>query len=314
MAKGASLMRRAHFGHVIAVVALSFLLQACGTARTTQFASFAKAGVTYADAVPPLLEDAIASSLGADTIVLRQARPQLARADRIKRLSESSRALRARIALFDDFRQHTGLLRAYFVALGNIAASDADTGLGDVTTSIVTNLGKLSPRLKDAKVRVGTTEVPVADFTGQAVKLAVAAYQSAVLERELKRHAPLIERELDLQHALIRAVVEAMKSDFQLELNEAETNLVYRPYVNEGQLPDNWNDRRLEIFRKQADMRRAEAAASAAKNLHISFVALVENRLDAAGVSLLLNDVNNLVVFLERFRDTKAKENAGKPK
>ncbi len=291
-------------GGLCVAALLAVAVAGCGTsARFAQFQKFSQAGVTYADTVPAILDEAFELALAVDSLVLTRTRNHLTRPQRIRALSESTKALQERQQVFGEIRRHAVLLRTYFVALGQLAASDADSGIPQATEGLVQSMQGLSGKLKDQTINFGNNiKIPIDKFVGAIATIAVRSYRSAVLTRELRRNAQVIERELAIQEAAIQAVAEGMRDQVQLQINDEMLRQVARPYVNDGSLPSDWNARRLAIFKRNTTIAAADAAAKAAKNLRLSFIALVENRFDLASLNLLISDLNAVVSFVEKYR------------
>ncbi len=276
---------------------VTLLLSACTTtARVGGFREFADAGVAYVDAADAFLEEAGDAAIDADSHVLMVARERLPdSSERAKHLVDSNGLLRDRLGLLSDLRLHGHLLRAYFLALAALADGDGSTGIGAATEEIVTSLGALDERIKRAKVG----DRAVGDFTGAVVEIAVAAFRSAALERELKSHASVIERELDLQQAAMRAIGEQMRTDLEIVLAGLETTEIVRPFRGTRQLPRRWPTSRREILKAAASVESADAAADAAAGLKISFVKLVEDRLGISDLQALIDDIDRVLDLIE---------------
>jgi hypothetical protein len=78
------------------------------------------------------------------------------------------------------------------------------------------------------------------------------------------------------------------------------------PYVRQGDLPADWNDRRLAAFKRRLEIAAVDSAATAATDLHLSFVALAENRLDDGTLALLIGDLDKLVTLVEGIKSKPA--------
>ncbi len=280
-----------------AIVLATALLPACtSTVRVGQFREFADIGVAYVDAADAFLEEAGDAAIDADSHVLMVARERLPdAAERAKDLVESNGLLRERLGLLSELRLHGHLLRAYFLALAALAESDAPTEIGVATTELVTSLGTLDEGIRRA--RVGGREV--ADFSGPVVEVAVAGFQHAALERELRAHARIIERELDLQQAAMRAIGEQMRTDLKVVLAGLETTEIVRPFRGSRQLPRRWPTSRKEILKAAASVESADAAADAAAGLKASFVKLVEDRLGISDLQALIDDIDRILDLIE---------------
>lgn len=273
------------------------LLPACTTtARIGGFREFADAGVAYADAADAFLEEAGDAAIDADSHVLMVARERLLDdADRAEELVQANRLLRERLALLSDLRHHGHLLRAYFLAIAALADNEASFEMSRATDEIVRSLGSLDEKIRSAKVGGRT----VADFTGSVVEIAVAGFQRAALEQELRAHGALIERELDLQRASMQAIGEQMRTDLEVVLAGLETTEIVRPFSATRQLPRRWPASRREILKAAASVESADAAADAAAGLKVAFVKLVEGRLGISDLNAVIGDIDRILDLIE---------------
>lgn len=287
------------------VVGFAISLTACavGAARINQFDKFAQAGIQFVDAIPPLLDEAFVATVTTDSLVLKQAREGLTPGEaRLNKIEKSNENLSQRIGILNDLKRHASLLRAYFVALQALAQTDAESsGMTDVANGLVGALGKLHPRIANATIGGS----PIKDLVAPAVSFGFTAYQSAVLNRELRKNAATIEKELNLQQAALTAIADAMKADLQTQFAALDRDAIVLPYARGKPLPSDWTQRRVDAFQRQLQIQSVEAAAKAAQNFRTSFVALVENRLDDTGITLLLRDINDIVTVIEALRGTQ---------
>lgn len=281
------------------LIALIVVATGCATqsARVDEFGRFAQAGVAFADALPPVLDDSLASTVATDSLVLVKERAALSR-DQRNAFLESSRAdLQQRQRLLDDLRQHANLLRAYFVALDNLASTDAQSsGLTDVAQGLVSELGKLNTDIAGATIG----ETPLSELIGPAVNFGVVTWQAASLNRELERNAPAIERELALQRAALDSLARAMRAELEARLEKEYSERVGLPYIRDVTLPADWSERRLEALRRRLELQSVDAARQAARSLHNAFVALVEGSLGDIALGTLMTDINALLGVIER--------------
>jgi hypothetical protein len=288
---------RTLYGAFLAITLVT--LSACGSAPPGQFAEFAKLGTALTDSTPPLLDVAFAEAVSADSIVLSQARTTLVSPEeRLDMLEKSSALLRDRLAIYADLTRHSRLLRSYFVTLGLLADTSGDSAIGDGAKGIVDQLSALHPRLKDAQVG----DFAVADFVKAAAPVAVGAFRSVALQRELEARADAITEELDLQQAVLTAIAEQMRSDIGLRLQKQNRERIEMPFVDPGDLPDDWTERRVNSLKTPITLAAIEAAAAASENLRVSFVALSEGGGAGGSLSQLLQDVSTVVSLVETLK------------
>jgi hypothetical protein len=295
-------------------------LSACTTARVNHFKEFAHAGTSYVNAANVAITEAGNAAIDADSIVLREARAQLAAAregmtqpvlvqtikqdsqELARRITTHNELLKERLQLLGDIQVHMLLMRNYFVALGALAQSDEPSSIGEAAKGTVNALGKVSDRIKNAKVG----QLPIANFVEPVVTIVVAQFQRAALEKELNTRATMIANELDLQKAAMEAIASDMRDNLMLIQAQEEQNIVLNPYrLAVGPLPTNWSDKRKEFLKKNQVLQSVEAAATAANSLKMSFIALVENRLGSTDIEALLQDINRILTLIEAIRGSQ---------
>jgi len=243
-------------------------------------------------------------AIDADSAALIKAREQLTPKERGVTIIENNKLLRERIALLRDLRRHTQLLRSYFLALAALAKTDAPSGIGTAAEGVVDSLGKMSECIKNAKVGA----LPVSDFVGPVVKITVAQFQRGALEKELRARTPTIERELDLQQAAMQAIAGQMRTDLEvLQLREEALEVVDPFRAAKESLPSDWTKRRKELLNAHISLDSVDAGAELARNLKLSFLALVENRLDLSDVEMLSGDINEILTLIQDIQGSKTK-------
>ena len=115
----------------------------------------------------------------------------------------------------------------------------------------------------------------------------------------MRERAAAIERELTLQAAALSAIAASMKADLGDQFEAQDRDEIVLPYVRNGTLPSDWEAKRLAAFRRRLNLAVIDAAANAARNLRLSYIALAENRLDDSAVALILSDLNKVAALLE---------------
>jgi hypothetical protein len=287
------------------LLAICFLLSGCASVKINQFSRFAELGSVYSEAVTGLTKEAGNVAIDADSAALMKARENLTPKERGDTIIEHNKLLRERIGLLRDLRRHTQLLRSYFLALAALARSDEPSGIGAASEDVVKSLGKMSDRIRQAKVG----NLPVSEFTGAIAKITVAQFKSAALEKELRDRAPIIERELDLQQAALEAMAEQMRTDLEVLQTREEALEVVDPFrAATTSLPSDWTKRRKELLNAHVSLNSVDAGAALARNLKLSFLALVENRLDLSDMEILFGDINEILTLIEDIQGTKTKD------
>jgi dynactin complex subunit len=286
------------------LLAISFLLFSCASAKINQFSRFSELGSAYSEAIMGLTKEAGNVAIDADSTALVKAREVLTPKERGETIIEHNKLLRERIELLRDLRRQAQLLRSYFQALAALAKTDAPSGIGAAAEGVVSSLGKISERIKDAKVGA----LPVSEFIGPVVKIVVAQFQRGALEKELRVRAPIIERELDLQQAALQAIANQMRTDLQVLQQREEALEVVDPFrATKDSLPSDWTKRRKELLNAHISLDSVDTGVELARNLKLSFLALVEDRLDVSDVETLFGDINEILTLIEDIQGTKSK-------
>ncbi|MHC4618076.1 MAG: hypothetical protein ACYTEQ_10025 [Planctomycetota bacterium] len=277
------------------------LLQGCSTHRVNQFKNFADAGKSYAEAMIILTREAGNAAIDADSAILITSRDGMNPAQRKKAILNQTDDLRKLLKVMGDLRRHTLLLQRYFSALSRLAETDAPSGIGAEAADLAAALQGVSGRLADAQV--GDAEVQ--EFIRDAVPLVVGHFAQKALETELRKNAATLERHLELQSAVLRALAEEMKADLDILLKHRMYADVVEPYVSaRAQLPPNWSWQRRQVLSAYVSMASADSAAEAAQKLKKTFVALVEKKVEPGDFAALFADINAMIGLIELVQGT----------
>lgn len=294
---------RLYFSNLVPVWLALFLLGgslggcASTDARVRSGSAFATAGITYADALPAILDESFELSVTANSLMLSLSRPELTQQERIDHLKTHDALLKERLSLLRDIRQHALLLRSYFIALKALCETDNATGITTATNGLIERLAELHPTIADATIG----GISLQELSAPVVQLAVGAFQSRVLAQELSAHGQAIERELALQDAFMQALVEDMRANADLVIQVKELNPVFEAFVESGKLPKDWGERRIAAFRSTSELASLNDAQQAAANLHDTWIALVEKRTTAQSFELLIEDIERVLALTRLF-------------
>ena len=283
--------------HLWMALVLASLATGCTVATDTgRLAAVADAGIAYADKVPPLLERAYELAAAVDSAALVVARNGLSAEQRRDRLREFDVAMTERLKEYVAAERHNELLRSYFLALRIVLKPDGPKEIGAAAKRLTAALGKLSPRLK--KARMG--DVSVSGLIEPAAHIAVASFRSAALRRELEARGATIERELAVQQALVSALARQVRADQEVLSARFRDDEVVEPYVSAARLPRTWPARRLRSLRGAGDVEAARAAEQAIRSLRQAYVAALEGRLDSTRAAELATTVEGFVELVSR--------------
>jgi len=283
--------------HLLLVLVLAAAAAGCGlSTHTARLDEVAKAGIAYADRIPPLLDRAFALAMGVDSGALVEARRDLPEDERRRMLDDFDAGMAERLTEYAAAKRHNALLRAYFVALRTLARPEGPRDIGNAAKQLTAALGKLSPRLK--KARMG--DVSVSGLVEPAADIAVASFRSEALRRELEARGQYIERELALQQALVTALARQIRADREVLSARFRNDEVLKPYVSAARLPKTWPARRIQSLRDTADVEAARAAEQAIRSLRNAYVEALEGRLDAVRAAELATTVEGFVELVLR--------------
>lgn len=280
------------------VALLVALVASCAKARINQFQGFSQAGTAYAKAVGALLDQAGATAIDTDTLLLVKDREAFSVQERGQQILARNKLMKERLAILGDLKRHAQLLQSYFEALGALAGSNAPSGIGGAAEGVVKSLGALHPSIQNATVG----KLAVSSFVGSVVQIAVAHFQAAALEQELKKNAQALERELDLQEAALKAVADTLRTDLQVQLNQREAQEVDVPFASANPLPAGWPQKRKDTLQATLTVGSAAAAADAARKLKLSFIALAEGRAQLVDVPAMVSDINDILTLIEKVK------------
>lgn len=278
------------------LAAVLVLAGGCAAQRLDQFATFAEAGSAYGEAADRLARAAGEAAIEADSAVLILGRDAWDAATRRDRYLQHTGALTAYLDVLGDLRRQVRLLQSYFAALSRLARSDAPAGIAGEAEAVFKRLQQISPRLRDARIQ----DTPVAKLVRPAVNFAVARFQHAALERELRARAPALERSLEIQRAALALVAQGLRDDLALLARQRQFTEVAAVYAGPRKLPAKWRRTRLELLSTRLDLAAAGQAQAAAAALHAAFVALVENKVRAEDFERLFADIHALLALVEQ--------------
>lgn len=271
------------------------VLCSCANRRINQFSTFADAGSTYTEAMVRLTTEAGNIVIDADSEELLRDRDQFTQDERGNLYFKRTRALETLLSTIRDIRVHTSLLNRYFMALSQLASSRSPASVTGQLSAIVTSMEKIHPDIENSKIG----NASVKDFMGSATPLVISGFKRKKLEDELRKNAGTIERELELQNALLKALSEQLKTDMEIILNLKNYQHVAQPYISSPKLPDNWKEKRKEILTSYLSLDAADKAREAAGDLKTAFLDLLENKTGSAGFKPLFEDINAMIDLIE---------------
>jgi hypothetical protein len=267
-------------------------LAGCATARLTQFNTFAQAGITYVTASQTVLTDAGNAAVNTDSPLLVKFRPDLTPAQRTARVTASDTALKQRLHELQLVSAHGKVLQAYFQALASLSDPKAANTVGTAAQGVYDSFAKISPELKNAKM--GSTSV--SSFIPTVIAPVVATFKVHALNEELKARSEKIAEELAIQKAAFSAIASEFKTDAQ-ELQQLQEIDSINQFAASAALPADWATTRLPLLSRPVTVASADAASQAADQLSKAWTALVADKLDSNGFTLLMSDISNILTI-----------------
>ena len=278
-------------------LALAFMLTSgCVTGRLSQFRNFANAGASYEQASQAVLMQAGTAAIEADSLIAIQGRSSLTTPEERRRyILESDQELRKRLSLLDKIAQHGKLLQCYFETLAELADPHAPPELETEAGGLYDAIIQMSPGLKNSNF--GSAKIQ--DKIPQATDFGVAVFRVKALESELKSRAQAIERELALQEAAFRAIVDMMTADLTASLQLHETQDVINPFATATTLSTGWVDRRQDILKARVAAESMQCVVDAIGQLRENFKALAGNTLSVSALRKTIASVHSIKDFKE---------------
>ena len=93
-----------------------------------------------------------------------------------------------------------------------------------------------------------------------------------------------------------------MRSDIGLRLQKQNRERIEMPFIETGDLPADWTERRVNSLKTPITLTAVDAAAAASENLRVSFIALSEGGAAGGSLSQLLQDVSTVVSLVETLK------------
>jgi hypothetical protein len=281
-------------------VLILLVMSSCATQRISQFASLAAAGKSYSEAMTALAEETGKIAIDADNEHLLLYRDKYTEEDRKQIILERDSALRSLLEILGGIRVHTTLLGRYFESLNQLAGSKYPSTLTVQINSLIESMGVIHPVLENATIG----NMNVKSCIGEAIPVVLGSLKHKKLEQELHRNAAIIERELELQKALLEALSEQLKSDLELLLQIKNFNHVLQPYIKQGQPGKEWKNSRKEVLTTILSLAALDQALSAATELKTAFLNLTENKATLSGFKSLFDSINQMIGLIEKVQET----------
>ena len=280
----------------LALLGLAFL-GGCASTSDSHVKKLASSGVAYGTALDSLLVateetavDASSSRLVSETSGEKDA------TTRAQFLEAQDAIVKPQLVVFEQLREQARLLASYFQALGELADDSTDKDVGDSLVGSAKALDKLGTEL-GASSFLGADEQ---DALHQAAGIVVHGVRQHAIAVELEARGNLIDRQLRLNEALIRALTRKLKADLATLTVQGYARDVKGPFVNDKVTnTKSWMALRKQYLLTDRNVEALEKAADAATQLRAAWVACLEGRFDADAIQDALADVDAALSLTE---------------
>lgn len=286
-------MRAKAYRLITALIIVATVTSACRSPE--EYARFAQAGATYAAALDKLLIasgnvaiDANSERLLLDDNLVNQS------LDSYERISSNDRE---RLRVIGQLRQHVRLMTRYFGLLYELASSDAPARAQESISGVITGLNSLSTEIRGSEFVRNNAPSLLAG-------IAVSGIIRGGLREELRQRRPAIERELELQEALLNALANSIEANLRDTQSAQEQRRVIAPLTASEPIsdPDEWIASRRTVLTSQTTVAELRDASRAVKKLNEAFADLTDGRLTLARANSLLADFAALLAVAEEIR------------
>jgi hypothetical protein len=292
---------------VIRASIISFIgasLVACG-ASLREYKKFANAGQEYASALDTLLVTSGNYFVDANSEKLLRNRVEDTVRDHERQNQEKYIEITDQdkqwLMLIGKMRQHTKLLKRYFIALEDLATSDTPEQAQQVTEDIFTQLNNVS---------IGIQSIPlVSETIGSALseipKMILSNKIKGTLRKELALRKETIYRELAIQEFVLELLTIQLQNNLTIIQQNQEDRLLLRPYTAAEPIsnPDEWIEKRRDILTMTLSIEALNNASESAKNFKEAFQLLLEDKFTIARANELLSDINSLLNVTEEIKN-----------
>ncbi|MEA3029070.1 MAG: hypothetical protein QOJ53_1822 [Sphingomonadales bacterium] len=292
----------------LVLLATAIAATACSsTANINRFKAFADLGRSYEGAVVKVIDQAQETNIDADSQRLINSRALVTdAAARQRNIIATNAAVLETSLAYARLKSQVNLLSDYFIALGALASFDGDSAIGQSAGNVVSSLQALSPALEHATIGGATP----ATLIGDATTFVVSGIRSRRLGEELRRHGPVIDRQLALQSAMLELLARQIRQNQEILSERVMLDSVVAPYAQAASLPSDWASRRRTLLLQSAVASApAEQAVQLSRRLRIAFAALAEGRMEPGELADYAADLGRLVSLIEQVRARPSQEN-----
>lgn len=290
---------------IITIIGTS--LVACGAASLEEYQKFATAGKEYASALDSLLVTSGNYFVDANSEILLRSDLQEPNEDTVN-YNQVTKLDDKWLILIGRMRQHNDLLKRYFLALENLANSDAPEQAKQATERIFTQLNSVGTSIQGSPL--------VSDKVGSALsaipQIILSQKIKGALREELEQRKEAIYRELALQDLVLKLLTTQLQKNLQIIRDSKDNRTTLPPYASPAPIsnPDTWIEKRRNIRTMTLSIEALNNANQASEEFKEAFELLLEDKFTIARANALLSDIESLLKVAE---DLKKPINQLKP-
>lgn len=279
-------------------------LVACG-ASLGEYQKFALAGKEYATALDTLLVTSGNYFVDSDSEILLRSDLQEPEIDK-KNYSEITAIDEEWLVLVSRMRQHTDLLKRYFIALETLATSDAPERSEKATEKIFQELNNVSLALQ-ASPRISNE---VGSAISLIPKIILSQKIRGALREELEQRKEVIYRELAIQEYVLKFLTIQLQKNLKTIRDNQDDRLVLPAYAASNPIsnPDEWIIQRRKIRTMTLSIEALNNATRASKEFKEAFQLLLEDKFTIGRANALLSDIESLLSLAEELKQQPNKQ------
>lgn len=279
-------------------------LVACG-ASLKEYQKFALAGKDYATALDTLLVTSGNYFVDADSEILLRSDLQDPDIDK-KNYNQITALDEEWLVLVARMRQHTDLLKRYFLALETLATSDAPEKAGQATEKIVQQLNNVGVAIQASPLisnNVGSSLSPIP-------KIILSEKIRGALREELEKRKDVIYREISIQEYVVKLLTTQLQKNLKIIRDSQDNRLILPPYADTKPIsnPDEWIAQRRDIRTMTLSIEALNNASQASEEFKEAFQSLLEDKFTIERANALLSDVESLLSVAEELKKQTNKQ------
>jgi hypothetical protein len=288
-------MRLRSIGKPLIITLISITISSCG-ASLAEYQRFANAGKSYAVAMDGLLATSGNLFVEANSEALIDNDLQDPAKDRLA-YADANANVDAWLKLVGQARQHTDLLKRYFIALENLATSDSPQKSREATEKIFVQLNTVGALMQPSLLANPLVSEEASKAYSTIPKLIIANKIRGNLRAEIETRKEAIFKELVTQDLIQKLLSRQIRKNLVLIQAIKDRRTVKKEYVATVPVlsPQAWIDQRSAIRRMTLSIDALDTASDASQRFKEAFVELVDDRLTIARANALLDDVEALL-------------------